>query len=159
RALRTMIRAVTTDFRNLTSVPRVTVIESERLPDTASEWLAVSYAHQATNNLKSALEAARKAVQLSPHFGFGWEPVGELEFSFGRSSAAREAVERSLKHSPRNAQAYALNGFLLAAEERTKEALNAFDQAIEIDPGLGNAWLGRGLCKRRMGWLGKAESR
>ena len=158
RALRTMIRAVTTDFRNLISTPLRNMVENGGLPNTASEWLALSYAHQATNNLKSALDAARKSVELSPRFAFGWERVGELEFSFGHSSAAREAAEQSLKYSPRNAQAHALDGFLLAAEERTKEALNAFDQAIEIDPGLGNAWLGRGLCKRRMGWFAKTKT-
>jgi len=155
RALRTMIRAVTVDFRKLFATnapaPRVTPYS----PATASEWLAVSYAHQATNNLKSALEAARNAVARSPNFGFGWARIGELEFSFGHTRAAREAAERAIRLSPRNAQAHALNGFLLAAEEHTIEALAAFDQAIDIDSSLGNAWLGRGLCKIResTGWF------
>jgi tetratricopeptide (TPR) repeat protein len=157
RALQTMIRAVTTDFRNLISSNSALAASSRNMPATASEWLALSYSHQATNNLTDALESARKAVELSPAFGFGWERVGELEFSFGRTRAAREAAQQAMKFAPRNAQAYALNGFLLAAEEKTTEALRAFDQAIEIDPGLGNAWLGRGLARRRLGWFAKSK--
>src|SRR5438876_851803 len=156
RALRTMIRAVTTDFHYLRSTRRAETLSSPYAPASSSEWLALSYAHQATNNLKDALESARKAIVLSPTFGFGWARVGELEFSFGHTHAAREAALSAIKFSPRNAQAHALNGFLLAAEDRIKQALAAFDQAIEIDPDLGNAWLGRGLCKRRLGWFLKS---
>src|SRR5262249_26020124 len=120
----------------------------------ASEWLAFSYQHQSTNGLPAALAAARRAVEISPEFGFGWARVAELEFSFGRTSVAKEAVERSLIVSPNNAQAYALRGFLQAADSRIHDAIASFDRAIAIDSGLGNAWLGRGLCKRRLGWFG-----
>jgi len=37
-----------------------------------------------------------------PKFAFGWARVAELEFSFGRSGKALEAVERSLQLAPRN---------------------------------------------------------
>ena len=161
-ALHTMIRAVTIDFRKLTSTEsgkqKAESGNVEWSPTTASEWLAVSYAHQATNNLRSALQAARKAVERAPTFGFAWARVGELEFSFGHTHSAREAAENAIHFSPRNAQAHALNGFLLAADNRIRDALVAFDQAIAIDPGLGNAWLGRGLCKRRITWSGTAFS-
>ena len=44
-----------------------------------------------------------------------------------------------------------MKGFLLAAEYKFRDAIIAFNKAIAIDPALGNAWLGRGLCKRRAG--------
>src|SRR5262249_5701993 len=44
-----------------------------------------------------------------------------------------------------------LKGFLLAAQNRTAEALQQFDAAIAVDPALANAWLGRGLCRIREG--------
>jgi len=140
--------------------------------------LALSYAHQATNNLRAALAAARSA--LSPSFlngkrtgvkgendpnahsssnGFAWAHVAELEFSFGHPRAAREAVERALTLSPSNAQAHCVHGFLFAADHNLRDALAAFDRAIELDPFLGNAWLGRGLVKRRMGSLGPIINR
>jgi tetratricopeptide (TPR) repeat protein len=120
-------------------------------PTTASEWLAKSYTQQSKFDLAGALKSARAAVKLSPEFGFGWERVAELEFSFGRTAAARSALEQSLKFSPRNAQAWALKGFLAAANGKLNEARDAFQKAIDLDSALGNAWLGRGLVRLRGG--------
>src|SRR6185436_11109239 len=96
---------------------------------------------------------ARQAATLSPQFGFAWARVAELEFSFGRTGRALEALNKSLGLSPRNAQALALKGFLLAAENKTREAMEWFNQALAVDSALGNAWLGRGLCRIRRGDL------
>jgi tetratricopeptide (TPR) repeat protein len=120
-------------------------------PELATEWMAESIYQQALHNLPSALEAARRATVIAPNFGFAWERVAELEFGFGRVGAAKQALKRSLELSPRNAQALALMGFLLAAENRTREAITWFDRAIAIDGGLGNAWLGRGLSRIHRG--------
>jgi tetratricopeptide (TPR) repeat protein len=116
-------------------------------PSTSTEWLAESYYLQSQSKLADALSAARQATTLSTEFGFAWIRVAELEFSFGRVGRAREALETGLKLSPRNAQAHALRGFLLAAANKTSEAMRAFDDAIAVDGALANAWLGRGLCK------------
>src|SRR6185503_19778319 len=101
--------------------------------------------------LTEALKAARMSVEKSPQFAFGWARVAELEFSHGNTRGALEALEKSLALAPRNAQALALKGFLLSAQNRISEASGFFDQAIAIDGGLCNAWLGRGLCRIRRG--------
>ena len=126
-------------------------LSSGRPAVTASELLARSYAEQSLLHLREALESARQAAKLSPDFAFGWARVAELEFSHGNTRRAHEALNRSLTLAPRNAQAHALKGFLLAAENRTDQALRAFEEAMAIDGGLGNAWLGRGLCRIRRG--------
>lgn len=120
-------------------------------PELASEWLAQSYAHQSRGDLRTALSAANKSTEVSPDFGFAWARVAELEFSHGHTREAMDALGRSLKYSPRNAQALSLKGFLLAAQNRIADAIPWFSQAIDIDPNLGNAWLGRGLCLIRRG--------
>ena len=124
-------------------------------PQLATEFLADSYYQQSRANpgisLPSALDSARQTVTNSPDFGYGWERVAELEFSFGRTGRALEALDKSLALAPRNAQALALKGFLLAAQNRTGEAIGWFDQALAVDSALGNAWLGRGLCRIRRG--------
>jgi Tfp pilus assembly protein PilF len=117
----------------------------------ATESLAESYYLQSHAQLDLALAAARRATVQSPGFAFAWAHVAELEFSRGRITRAMAALERSLALAPRNAQALALQGFLLSARNRTAEALAVFDQAIALDGGLGNAWLGRGLCRIRHG--------
>ena len=117
----------------------------------ATEWLADSYWLQSQSKLPEALAAAQKATEVEPNSGFAWERVAELEFCFGEISKARAALERSLELAPRNAQALALKGFLLAADNRPHQAAGWFDRAIAADSALGNAWLGRGLCRMRRG--------
>lgn len=119
----------------------------------ASGLLAASYAAQARNDLPTALDQAKAAVAQASGFAFAHARVAELEFSFGRIAAAETALDRALELAPRNAQALALKGFLLAARNRTAEAVEWFDRAIAVDPHLGNAWLGRGLCRIRQGEL------
>ncbi|PWU18296.1 MAG: hypothetical protein C5B50_09485 [Verrucomicrobia bacterium] len=117
----------------------------------ATEWLAESYYAQSRGMLRAALQAAQSAVDKDPQFAFGWARVAELELSFGRLAAANEALEKSLLLAPRNAQSHALKGFLLLAKDKPAPAQVAFDEAIAIDGGLANGWLGRGLCKVRDG--------
>jgi tetratricopeptide (TPR) repeat protein len=122
-----------------------------REPTTASEFLARSYEQQSRFDLAGALKSAQSASDRSPEFGFAWVRVAELEFSFGRTEPAIDALKRALETSPQNAQAWALKGFLAAARSRFAEAEESFDQSIALDPALGNAWLGRGLVRLRRG--------
>ena len=124
-------------------------------PRLATEFLADSYYEQSRAipemSLERTLNFAKQAATHSPQFGFTWERVAELEFSFGRTDKAIAALDKSLALAPRNAQALALRGFLLAAQNQTRQAIASFDQALAVNPALGNAWLGRGLCKIRLG--------
>ena len=120
-------------------------------PGLATEFLAESYYQQSRGNLPAALAAAQKAVGKSPSFAFARERLAELEFSFGHTDAALEALNRSLSLAARNPQAIALKGYLFAAQNRMGDAIQQFDEALAIDGSLGNAWLGRGLCKIRQG--------
>jgi Flp pilus assembly protein TadD len=126
-------------------------------PQLATEFLANSYYEQSLAirevSLRNALASAQKAVDRSSQFGFAWTRLAELEFSFGRTGDALSALDKSLSLAPRNAQALALKGFLLAAQNRTREAITWFDHALEVDSALGNAWLGRGIARIRRGDL------
>ena len=122
-------------------------------PATASEWLARSYYAQSQADLAGALTAAKRAFGLAPDFGYAAVRVAELEFSHGRTRAAAEMLDRGLELTPRNAQGYALRGFLLADWNCMAAARASFQTAIDLDSALGNAWLGRGLCSIRSGKL------
>jgi Tfp pilus assembly protein PilF len=115
----------------------------------ATEWLAGSYQAQARRDLAAALDMAKKAAAKAPGFGFAQERLAEMEFSFGETDAALEALNKSLASSPRNAQALALKGFALAAQGRITQAGLYFDEAIAADGSLANGWLGRGLVRIR----------
>lgn len=140
-ALRTLIAAVKFQPRPATLEPRL-----------VAALLAESYHYQSQADLPKALASARSAVSSGlPQSGFAWARVAELEFSFGRIGVARQAIDKALQLTPRNAQARALKGFLLAAAGRINAARDAFEDALAIDSALANAWLGRGLCRIRQG--------
>jgi tetratricopeptide (TPR) repeat protein len=125
------------------------------VPELASELLAASYFEQSVGrgepHLLRALDFSKQAVSKSAQFGFGWARLAELEFSFGRTGKALDALNHSLALAPRNAQALTLQGFLLASQNRPRQAIDSFDRALELDSGLANPWLGRGLCRIRRG--------
>jgi tetratricopeptide (TPR) repeat protein len=118
---------------------------------TATEWMSQSYFHQAKFDISSAIDAAAQAVSLAPQSGFALARLAELEFASGKNHLAAEHLERSILISPLNAQALSLRGFLHAGANQLKEAESAFSDAIEIDPALSNAWLGRGLVRYKTG--------
>jgi tetratricopeptide (TPR) repeat protein len=136
-----------------TLIAAVTLKTHESRPEsrTTSGWIAESYYRQSKADLAGALDAAQKAIQTDPSFGFAWTRLAELQFSFGRVPQSIQALEKGLTLSPRNPAAYALRGFLSSAENKINEAKEAFEKAMEIDGALGNAWLGRGLCFIRQG--------
>ncbi len=146
---------VATALRQLISAVKRQPNPTTVRPQLATEFLANSYYEQSRAipgiSLPAALNSARQAVTNSPEFGFAWERVAELEFSFGHTARALDALDKSLTLAPRNAQALALKGFLLAAQNHIGDAIGWFDRALAVDSALGNAWLGRGLCRIRRG--------
>ncbi|MEI9962529.1 MAG: TonB-dependent receptor [Limisphaerales bacterium] len=142
-------------LRRLIAAVKHQTAPSTLKPQLATEFLAESYYEQSRavpeTSLEAALHLTKQAATNSPQFGFAWERVAELEFSFGRTKNALAALDKSLALAPRNAQALALKGFLLAAQNQTREAIGWFDRAIAVDSALGNAWLGRGLSRIRRG--------
>jgi tetratricopeptide (TPR) repeat protein len=145
-ALRQLIAAVRNEpFANATP------------PRTASGLVAESYHRQSQFDLEGARASARAATEVAPQFGFAWARLAELEFSFGRVDAARTALEKALALSPRHGNALALKGFLLSAQNKIRAAIRQFDEAILVDGALPEAWLGRGLCRLRIGDAGGRE--
>lgn len=128
-------------------------------PQSGSEWLARSYYHQSRADLEKARAAAAEATRLAPRFGPAWIRLAEMEFSFGQSERALAALDRGLSLAPRHAQAKALQGFVLCAQRQFAAALDRFEQAIALDGGLANGWLGRGLLRLRAGQVeaGRAD--
>lgn len=139
-----LIDALTTLIATVKNQAVPNTNESASVSASPSLLMARSYWLQSRFKLEQAFTLAMEATKISPNFGFAWERLAELHFSFGRVDEARQAMEKALELSPKNAQALALRGFLLSAENRIVRAQEAFEQAIALDPNLGNAWLGLG---------------
>jgi hypothetical protein len=123
----------------------------------ATEWLAGSYQAQGRRDLPEALRMAKSAAAKAPRFGFAQERLAEMEFGFGQTEPALAALKKSLALSPRNAQALALKGFALSAQNKITQAGLYFDQAIAADGSLANGWLGRGLVRIRNGHVNEGR--
>ena len=149
------IQALSTALRQLIAAVKHQANPSKAVPTTATECLAASYYEQSSArpeiSLRTALQLARQATTNAPKSGFAWTRVAELELCFGRQKAAWTALETSLALAPRNAQALALKGFILAARNEPRTAILAFNEALTVDAALGNAWLGRGVCRIQLG--------
>ena len=155
-----------TTTNSLATALRQLIAATKNIPDktsatfatnSATALLVQSHQFQAQFDLTKALRAAEQATVVAPQFGFGWARVAELEFSFGRTKKAQAALQKSLALAPRNAEAVALHGFALAAQNHIREATADFDRAIALDGALGNAWLGRGLCRIRRGQISEGR--
>lgn len=119
----------------------------------ASEWLAESYVCQSQRELLRARDAALKATQSSPQFGLAWARLAELEFGFGHRAIALQDLRQAMERAPRLAFVWVLKGFQESNADRIDSALEAFDRALSLNPALGDAWLGRGLCRIRRGHI------
>ena len=120
-------------------------------PESSAEWLAASLEKQSQGKLAGALDDALAAVRAQPESGFANARVAELQFSFGDAKAAARSLATALACTPNNAAAVALSGFTFAARGNYARASDQFDLATRLDPGLGNGWLGRGLCRIHAG--------
>lgn len=146
------LRGMSTGLRRMieslvSSESRRTVSAASNACNTATEWVAESFVYQSRGDLRSALNAARQAVQISPGFSYGWVRVGELEFGFGHVKEALRAIERALESMPRSGYARAMRGFINLANKSRSSAVADFQAAIELEPALGLGWLGRGLTE------------
>jgi Tfp pilus assembly protein PilF len=146
---------LTAALRRLISAVKQQPDGSQLEPQLPSELLADSYFEQSRavrgTSLRVALERAKRAVEISPQFAFAWERIAEIEFGFGNLKDSESALDKSLALAPQNPKAMVLKGFLQAAKNLPRTGLNDFDQALEVNPGIGDAWLGRGLCEIRIG--------
>ena len=118
---------------------------------SATHWLAISYWHQSRHDLESALQAILKSLEEAPDFGYAWVRRAELEFGMGRHDSAQQSIKQARRLHPENAQLFALLGFVDLALDRLESAETAFAQAIDLDEGLGNGWLGKGLIHFKRG--------
>jgi tetratricopeptide (TPR) repeat protein/outer membrane receptor protein involved in Fe transport len=127
--------------------------------NTTAEAIAESYYRQSRAELKESRAAALRATELAPENGFAWTRLAELEFSRGDSRGAQASLAKALEFTPRNAQAFALQGFVFSAENCMAQARESFEHAIQLDGALGNGWLGLGLVKIKAGDLsgGRAD--
>jgi tetratricopeptide (TPR) repeat protein len=88
-----------------------------------------------------AVDAYRELVRLRPDNAEAHLRLGEaLLFGVGKAGEALPALEDAARIDARNARVFGSQGFALAALDRFRESVAAFEHAERLDPGF---WIGR----------------
>ena len=88
---------------------------------------------------RQGLLAGQRALQIDPAFVAALLNLASLRTNAGEPKAGEEIYRRALALAPRSYEAYNGLGIALARQGRTREAAEAFEKAIAIDPGLATA--------------------
>ena len=91
--------------------------------------------------LPEALAAFDSALRLRPNDPMTWQNIGITYLNFGRSVRAREALEKALAENDRLPRAWNARGVLLEQEGKSDEAIASWRHAVELEPGLLDAWM------------------
>jgi len=115
--------------------------------------LAVAYLNKGENT--KAINRLKQCLNINPHYGGAYLNLSVAYYRIGRLDKAEEAARQAVDMFEKpdlQAQAYYNLGFLLDDRERFPEALEAFDQAVEL--GLAaKGRLGRAVAKAHQGHL------
>ena len=85
---------------------------------------------------KAAIAEYRKVINLDPQNGYAWcemSYVLNIQDPLGAESAAREAI----RFRPAYSLAYFNLGAALQKQDRLSEAVDAYQQSLQLDPGNG----------------------
>jgi tetratricopeptide (TPR) repeat protein len=101
-----------------------------------------------TREQQGKREAAKydyeQAVALTPDLSEAWLRLGELAYKSGDLSKAKECLDRTKGDPSQGAQSWWYLGNIALQEHRTEEALEAFRQAIKLEPKFFQAYLAGG---------------
>ena len=104
-----------------------------QFPDDSDLYNSLGVAYQYLGQFDEAEAAFRRAVELVPDHAKPWFNLGKLYLSQRRLEQARYALEQSLKHDPRPANAhpaYHNLGYVFLFQKDFQQARQAFERAL-----------------------------
>lgn len=122
-------------------------------PQSAVAFSALSYCQQAEFDLEKALISAQHASQLAPDDAMVWARLSELQLALGLRADSEHSAAKAFALGPNLERPHTVEGFSQLFRVNTKEAMQHFAAAVQMDSTSPLARLGLGLAKIRSGDL------
>jgi serine/threonine protein kinase len=134
----TLARQGTSDFqvtfnRVLAPNPQLALVYGDR-----------SYVRQLIKDYEGALEDARKAQEIVPHYGLFYYYEGLALAGQGKPQDALNAYDQAIQADATLRPPYVKKGNILRQLNQADEAIDAYTDAIEVDPKFVEAYFERG---------------
>jgi tetratricopeptide (TPR) repeat protein len=127
------------------------VFEAAVARDPQDSMLRENYANflEAIGDRANALAQYQKITEILPHDFYGCLQAGRMLGEMGRTTEARNLLERAASHRPSLPEPWYELGIVVASENKFGEALGNFDRASRIRPQDGNflAYKAKALSK------------
>lgn len=149
-ALRALISATQSDPENALKYADNALLLNA---DSATVYIASSFANQSALRLSEAQADAEKATQIDPNNPIAWYRLAETELILNHGKKAEEAILRALAIAPTNPQALSLAGLINLVKPDVDQAMQWLNQSLRIDSTLPDTRLGLGLALTRQGYI------
>jgi tetratricopeptide (TPR) repeat protein len=118
----------------------------------------LSKLRQRTGDLHGAVDAARRSIELMPHWRDGWYHLGLVQAQAHQDDDAVASLEKAIEIDPQNV--WALHNLAMAHLRMGKkdEALEEFQRVVAAKPRFGIAYLGIGQILEAQGKSQEAEA-
>lgn len=90
-------------------------------------------------DLDKALEAVNRVIAIAPDFAEAWNQRAIIYYKVGYFDASLADVEETLRREPRHFGALSGRGMCYLGLRDPDEALNAFEEALDVHPWLSTA--------------------
>ncbi len=100
---------------------------------------------------RQALQTMKKAAELQPDRIPTLLKLSEFQLILKQYEASLKTVDEILKRSPQNAEAFFMLGMNFKEMGDTSRAINSFQQSVELDPEIIDAWIHLGQLQAAKG--------
>ena len=149
-SLQSIIAIVQNDKDKALALARKAV---DATPQSATAWIALSYAKQARFDLEGARENLYEATRVDPGNALAWARLSDIQASFGDLDKALDSAKKAESLAPNLSLTQNVLGFAYLTQVKIDAAKAAFKKAITLDQAAPLPHLGLGLAIIREGNL------
>ncbi|MCA8939282.1 MAG: tetratricopeptide repeat protein, partial [Planctomycetes bacterium] len=123
-----------------------------------SAYLNRASCHSEMGNAERAYEDAERALEIDPRNYSAMLAIGRYAISLDRLQEAEGYIRGAISFKPTDPSGYGTLGMLRRREKRYRDALEAYQQALDLDPDYAGSYMGRALAFWALEEIGSAKA-